>query len=33
MATEISLVLSLQIGTAAHKTFFPIRPADKGAGV
>jgi len=33
MATEISLFLSLQIGTAAHRAFFPIRLADKGAGV
>ena len=32
MAKEISLLLSLQIGTGAHRTFFAIRPVDKWAG-
>jgi len=33
MAKENSLVLSLQIGTGAHRAFFPIKLADKGAEV
>jgi len=34
MAREISLDLSLQIETEAHRAFFAIRPADKkGRGV
>jgi len=34
MAREISLDLSLQIGTGAHRTFFAIGLADKrGRGV
>jgi hypothetical protein len=33
MAREIAFVLSFQIRTAAHRAFFLIRPADKGAGV
>jgi hypothetical protein len=33
MAREISLVLSLKIGTGAHRDFFPIRLANKGTGV
>ena len=32
MAKEISLVLSFQIGTGAHRAFFAIRPVDKWAG-
>jgi hypothetical protein len=33
MVGEISLVLSLKILTGTHRTFFPIRPTDKGTGV
>jgi hypothetical protein len=32
MAKEISLLLSFQIGTGAHRAFFAIRPLDKWAG-
>jgi len=33
MAGEISLVPSFEIGTGENRAFFPIRTADKGAGV